>query len=101
MKGVLKSISPLSRSPELLLPSSKSSLTKRSDQEKGPECDSALKNKIPSETTKPVQEAMQEHRQCQLEAGNPVHFDFWWFSPVLFMFSHISKIKLFPVNQGF
>ncbi|XP_014740964.1 PREDICTED: breast cancer type 1 susceptibility protein isoform X1 [Sturnus vulgaris] len=58
------------RSPELLFPSSKSSLTKRSDLEKGPECDSVLKNKTSSEKTKPVQEAVQEHRQCQLEAEN-------------------------------
>ncbi|XP_062364378.1 breast cancer type 1 susceptibility protein [Cinclus cinclus] len=58
------------RSPELLLPSSKSSLTKRSDLEKGPECDSVLKSKTPSEKTEPVQEAVQEHRQCQLEAEN-------------------------------
>ncbi|XP_039943412.1 breast cancer type 1 susceptibility protein isoform X1 [Hirundo rustica] len=55
------------RSPELLLPSSESFLTKRSDLEKGPECDSVLKNKT-SEKTKPVQGAVQEHRQCQLEA---------------------------------
>ncbi|XP_068068501.1 breast cancer type 1 susceptibility protein isoform X1 [Anomalospiza imberbis] len=58
------------RSPELLLSSSKSSLTKRSDLEKGPECDSVLKNKTPSEKTKPVQEAVQEHGQCQLGAEN-------------------------------
>lgn len=58
------------RSPELFLPSSKSSLTKRSDLEKGPECDSVLQNETPSEKTKPVQEAVQEHRQCQLEAEN-------------------------------
>uniref|UniRef100_A0A8C3R170 RING-type E3 ubiquitin transferase n=1 Tax=Cyanoderma ruficeps TaxID=181631 RepID=A0A8C3R170_9PASS len=58
------------RSPELLLPPSKSSLTKRPDLEKGPECDSVVKNKTPSEKTKPVQEAVQEHRQCQLEAEN-------------------------------
>ncbi|XP_032934593.1 breast cancer type 1 susceptibility protein homolog isoform X2 [Catharus ustulatus] len=56
------------RSPELLLPSSESSLTKRPDLEKGPECDSVLKNQTPSEKTKPEQEAVQEHRQCQLEA---------------------------------
>ncbi|KAL2295220.1 hypothetical protein Nmel_018381, partial [Mimus melanotis] len=61
---------PLSRSPELLLPSSKSSLTKRSDLEEGPGCDSGLKNKTSSEKKKPVQEAVQEHRQCQLEAEN-------------------------------
>ncbi|XP_063035215.1 breast cancer type 1 susceptibility protein isoform X2 [Melospiza melodia melodia] len=58
------------RSPELLLSASKSSLRKRSDLEKGPECDSALQNKIPSEKTKPVQEAVQEHRQGQLETEN-------------------------------
>ncbi|XP_016159884.1 PREDICTED: breast cancer type 1 susceptibility protein isoform X2 [Ficedula albicollis] len=58
------------RSPELLLPSSKSSLTKRLDVEKGPGCDSVLKNKTPSEKTKPVQEAVQEHRECQLEGEN-------------------------------
>ncbi|XP_063259950.1 breast cancer type 1 susceptibility protein isoform X1 [Prinia subflava] len=59
------------RSPELLLPSSNSALTKRSDLEKGPEGDTCvLKNKTPSEKTKPVQEAVQEHRQCQLEAEN-------------------------------
>ncbi|XP_053821308.1 breast cancer type 1 susceptibility protein isoform X1 [Vidua chalybeata] len=58
------------RCPELLLSSSKSSLTKRSDLEKGPECDSVLKSKTPSEKTKPVQEAVQEHRQCQLGAEN-------------------------------
>ncbi|XP_017597399.1 PREDICTED: breast cancer type 1 susceptibility protein homolog [Corvus brachyrhynchos] len=57
------------RSPELLLPSSKSSSTQRSDLEKGLECDSVLKNESPSEKTKPVQEAVQEYRQCQLEAG--------------------------------
>ncbi|KAL9823704.1 breast cancer type 1 susceptibility protein isoform 2-T2 [Geothlypis trichas] len=54
------------RSPELLLSASKSSLRKRSDLEKGPECESAVQNKTPSENTKPV----QEHRQCQLEAEN-------------------------------
>ncbi|XP_031990364.1 breast cancer type 1 susceptibility protein isoform X1 [Corvus moneduloides] len=58
------------RSPELLLPSSKSSSTQRSDLEKGLECDSVLKNESPSEKTKPVQEAVQEYRQCQLEAEN-------------------------------
>uniref|UniRef100_A0A8C9MU06 RING-type E3 ubiquitin transferase n=1 Tax=Serinus canaria TaxID=9135 RepID=A0A8C9MU06_SERCA len=58
------------RSPELLLSASKSSLRKRSDLEKGPECYSALKNKTPSEKTKPVQEAVQEPRQCQPEAEN-------------------------------
>ncbi|XP_038019103.1 breast cancer type 1 susceptibility protein isoform X1 [Motacilla alba alba] len=58
------------RSPELLLSASKSSLRKKSDLEKGPECDSVLRNKTPSEKTKPVQEAVQEHRQCQLEAEN-------------------------------
>ncbi|RLV88866.1 hypothetical protein DV515_00015217, partial [Chloebia gouldiae] len=58
------------RCPELLLSSSKSSLTKRSDLEKGPECDSVLKNKTPSEKTTPVQEAVQEPGQCQLGAEN-------------------------------
>lgn len=58
------------RSPELLLPSSKSSLKKKSDLEKGHECDNVLKNETPSEETKPVQEAVQEYRQCQLEAEN-------------------------------
>ncbi|XP_066192910.1 breast cancer type 1 susceptibility protein [Sylvia atricapilla] len=58
------------RSPELLLPSSKSSLTKKSDLEKGPECDGVVKDKTPSEKTKPVQEAVEEHRQYQLEAEN-------------------------------
>ncbi|XP_015506655.1 breast cancer type 1 susceptibility protein isoform X2 [Parus major] len=58
------------RSPELVLSSSKSSSTKRSDLEKGPECDSVLKKETPSEKTKPVQEAVQEHRQCQLEEEN-------------------------------
>ncbi|XP_041282516.1 breast cancer type 1 susceptibility protein [Onychostruthus taczanowskii] len=60
----------INRSPELLLPSSKSSSRKRSDLEKGPECDSVLQTKTPSEKAKPVQEAVQEHRQCQLEAEN-------------------------------
>ncbi|XP_041318965.1 breast cancer type 1 susceptibility protein isoform X4 [Pyrgilauda ruficollis] len=60
----------INRSPELLLSSSKSSLKKRPDLEKGPECDSVLQTKTPSEKTKPVQEAVQEHRQCQLEAEN-------------------------------
>ncbi|XP_050767556.1 breast cancer type 1 susceptibility protein isoform X1 [Gymnogyps californianus] len=58
------------RSPELLLPSSKSCLFKRPDLEKGLQCDSVLKNKAPSEKTKPVQEAVQEYSQCQLEAEN-------------------------------
>ncbi|XP_066061050.1 breast cancer type 1 susceptibility protein isoform X1 [Chamaea fasciata] len=58
------------RSPELLLPSSKSSLTKKSDLEKGPECDSVVKNKTLSEKTKLVQEAEQEQTQCQLETEN-------------------------------
>nr|XP_031362927.1 breast cancer type 1 susceptibility protein [Lonchura striata domestica] len=58
------------RSPELLLSSSKSSSTKKSDLEKGPECDSVLKNKTPSEKTKPVQEAVQEHGQYQLGTEN-------------------------------
>ncbi|XP_072741868.1 breast cancer type 1 susceptibility protein isoform X4 [Ciconia boyciana] len=57
------------RSPELLLPSSKSCLLKRTDLEKGLQCDSVLKNKAPSEKTKPVEEAVQEHSQCHLEAG--------------------------------
>ncbi|XP_039553300.1 breast cancer type 1 susceptibility protein isoform X2 [Passer montanus] len=60
----------INRSPELLLSASKSSLRKKSDLEKGPESDSVLQNKTPSEKTKPVQEAVQEHRQCQPEAGN-------------------------------
>ncbi|XP_061875416.1 breast cancer type 1 susceptibility protein [Colius striatus] len=54
--------------PELLLPSSKSSVLKRSHLEKGLQCDSVLKNKAPSEKTKPVQEAVQEYSQCQSEA---------------------------------
>ncbi|KAM6368906.1 breast cancer type 1 susceptibility protein [Pluvialis apricaria] len=58
------------RSPELLLPSSKSCLLKRPDSEKGFQCDSVLKNKAPSEKTKPVQEAVQEYSQCHLEAEN-------------------------------
>ncbi|XP_064492535.1 breast cancer type 1 susceptibility protein isoform X2 [Pseudopipra pipra] len=58
------------RSPELLLPSSESCLLKRTDLEKGLECDSVLKNKPPCEKTKPVQEAVQEYRQCQLETEN-------------------------------
>ncbi|XP_027520664.1 breast cancer type 1 susceptibility protein [Corapipo altera] len=58
------------RSPELLLPSSESCLLKRPDLEKGLECDNVLKNKAPCEKTKPVQEAVQEHRQCQLETEN-------------------------------
>ncbi|XP_032567337.1 breast cancer type 1 susceptibility protein isoform X2 [Chiroxiphia lanceolata] len=58
------------RSPELLLPSSESCLLKRPDLEKGLECDSILKNKAPCEKTKPVQEAVQEYRQCQLETEN-------------------------------
>ncbi|XP_027751794.1 breast cancer type 1 susceptibility protein isoform X2 [Empidonax traillii] len=58
------------RSPELLLPSSESCLLKRSDLEKGPECDNVLKNKAACAKTKPVQEAVQEYRQCQLEAEN-------------------------------
>ncbi|KAM7081634.1 breast cancer type 1 susceptibility protein isoform 1-T2 [Ciconia maguari] len=56
------------RSPELLLPSSKSCLLKRTDLEKGLQCDGVLKNKAPSEKTKPVEEAVQEHSQCHLEA---------------------------------
>uniref|UniRef100_A0A8C3KAK3 RING-type E3 ubiquitin transferase n=1 Tax=Calidris pygmaea TaxID=425635 RepID=A0A8C3KAK3_9CHAR len=58
------------RSPELLLPSSKSSLLKRPDSEKGFHCDKVLKSKAPSEKTPPVQEAVQEYSQCQLEAEN-------------------------------
>ncbi|XP_029879004.1 breast cancer type 1 susceptibility protein isoform X4 [Aquila chrysaetos chrysaetos] len=58
------------RSPELLLPSSKSCLLKRPDLEKALQCDSILKNKAPSEKTKPVQEAVQKYSQCQLEAEN-------------------------------
>ncbi|XP_054657692.1 breast cancer type 1 susceptibility protein isoform X5 [Grus americana] len=58
------------RSPELLLPSSKSSLLKRPDLEKGRQCDSVLKSKAPSEKTRPVQEAVQEYSQCQLEGEN-------------------------------
>ncbi|XP_074018875.1 breast cancer type 1 susceptibility protein [Numenius arquata] len=58
------------RSPELLLPSSKSSSLKRPDSEKGFQSDKVLKSKAPSEKTKPVQEAMQEYSQCQLEAEN-------------------------------
>ncbi|XP_035759467.1 breast cancer type 1 susceptibility protein isoform X2 [Egretta garzetta] len=58
------------RSPELLLPSSKPCLLKRTDLEKDLQCDSVLKSKVPSEKTKPVQEAVQEYSQCQLEAGN-------------------------------
>ncbi|XP_009808601.2 breast cancer type 1 susceptibility protein [Gavia stellata] len=57
------------RSPELLLPSSKSCLLKRTDLAEGLQCDSVLKNKAP-EKTKPVQEAVQEYSQCQLEAEN-------------------------------
>ncbi|KAK4808652.1 hypothetical protein QYF61_020141, partial [Mycteria americana] len=55
---------------ELLLPSSKSCLLKRTDLEKGLQCDSVLKNKAPSEKTKPVEEAVQEYSQCHLEAEN-------------------------------
>ncbi|XP_069642338.1 breast cancer type 1 susceptibility protein isoform X3 [Haliaeetus albicilla] len=58
------------RCPELLLPSSKSCLLKRPDLEKALQCDSILKNKAPSEKTKPVQEAVQKYSQCQLEAEN-------------------------------
>ncbi|XP_076212735.1 breast cancer type 1 susceptibility protein isoform X2 [Aptenodytes patagonicus] len=58
------------RSPELLLPSSKSCLLKRTDLEKGLQCDSVLKSKASSEKAKPVQEAVQEYSQCQLEAEN-------------------------------
>ncbi|XP_027558104.1 breast cancer type 1 susceptibility protein isoform X2 [Neopelma chrysocephalum] len=58
------------RPPELLLPPSESCLLKRPDLEKGLECDSVLKNKAPCEKTKPVQEAVQEYRQCQLETEN-------------------------------
>ncbi|XP_014814683.1 PREDICTED: breast cancer type 1 susceptibility protein isoform X2 [Calidris pugnax] len=59
------------RSPELLLPSSKSSLLKkRPDSEKGLQSDKVLKSKAPSEKTPPVQEAVQGYSQCQLEAEN-------------------------------
>ncbi|KAM6334061.1 breast cancer type 1 susceptibility protein isoform 2-T12 [Alca torda] len=58
------------RSPELLLPSSKSRLLKRPDSEKGLQCDNIVKNKAPLEKTKPVQEAVPEYNQCQLEAEN-------------------------------
>ncbi|XP_009584978.1 PREDICTED: breast cancer type 1 susceptibility protein [Fulmarus glacialis] len=58
------------RCPELLLPTSKFCLLKRTDLEKGLQCDSVLKNKAPSEKTKPVQEAVQEYSQCHLEAEN-------------------------------
>ncbi|KAM6115052.1 breast cancer type 1 susceptibility protein isoform 2-T2 [Phoenicopterus ruber ruber] len=58
------------RSPELLLPSSKSCLLKRPDLEKVLQCDSVLKNKAASEKTKPVQEAVQEYSRCHLEAEN-------------------------------
>ncbi|KAJ7421114.1 breast cancer type 1 susceptibility protein isoform X1 [Willisornis vidua] len=57
-------------SPELLLPSSKSCLLERPDLEKSLECDSVQKYKTSSEKMKPVQEAVQEYRQCQLEAEN-------------------------------
>ncbi|KAM6042014.1 breast cancer type 1 susceptibility protein [Chlamydotis macqueenii] len=57
------------RSPELLLPSSKSHLFKRPHLEKGFRCDSVLKNKAP-EKTKPAHEAEQAYSQCQLEAEN-------------------------------
>ncbi|XP_075631063.1 breast cancer type 1 susceptibility protein isoform X4 [Balearica regulorum gibbericeps] len=57
------------RSPELLLPSSKSSSLKRPDLEKGRQCNSVLKNKA-SEKKRPVQEAVQEYSQCQLEGEN-------------------------------
>ncbi|XP_027661571.2 breast cancer type 1 susceptibility protein isoform X4 [Falco cherrug] len=58
------------RSPELLLPSSKSRSLKRLHLEKGLQCDSMPKNKAHSEKTKPVQEAVQEYSHCQLEAEN-------------------------------
>ncbi|PKU41272.1 breast cancer type 1 susceptibility protein [Limosa lapponica baueri] len=48
----------------------KESLSKRPDSEKGFQSDKVLKSKAPSEKTKPVQEAVQEHSQCQLEAEN-------------------------------
>ncbi|XP_010178499.1 PREDICTED: breast cancer type 1 susceptibility protein [Mesitornis unicolor] len=57
-----------SRCPELLLPSSKSCLVKRPNLEKGLQRGRGVKNKAPSERTKPVQEAAQEYRQCQLDA---------------------------------
>ncbi|XP_075299542.1 breast cancer type 1 susceptibility protein isoform X3 [Opisthocomus hoazin] len=63
-------IKEIERSPELLLPSSKSHLLMRTDLEKGLQCDTVLKNKGPSEKTKPVQEAVQECSQRQLEAEN-------------------------------
>ncbi|KAM6312199.1 breast cancer type 1 susceptibility protein isoform 2-T3 [Podargus strigoides] len=58
------------RSPELSLPSSKSCLLKRPNLEKDLQYDSVLKNKAPSEETKPVLETVQEYSQCQLEAEN-------------------------------
>ncbi|XP_055645651.1 breast cancer type 1 susceptibility protein isoform X1 [Falco peregrinus] len=58
------------RSPELLLPSSKSRSLKRLHLEKGLQCDSMSKNKAHSEKTKPAQEAVQEYSHCQLEAEN-------------------------------
>ncbi|XP_056218522.1 breast cancer type 1 susceptibility protein isoform X3 [Falco biarmicus] len=58
------------RSPELLLPSSKSRSLKRLHLEKGLQCDSMPKNKAHSEKTKPAQEAVQEYSHCQLEAEN-------------------------------
>ncbi|XP_040473250.1 breast cancer type 1 susceptibility protein isoform X4 [Falco naumanni] len=58
------------RSPELLLPSSKSRSLKRLHLEKGLQCDSVPKSKAHSEKTKPAQEVVQEYSQCQLEAEN-------------------------------
>ncbi|XP_074705528.1 breast cancer type 1 susceptibility protein isoform X2 [Strix aluco] len=58
------------RSPELLLPSSKSCLLKRPDLEKGLQCDGVLKSKAPSGMIKPVQEVVQDYSHCRLEAEN-------------------------------
>ncbi|KAM9267476.1 breast cancer type 1 susceptibility protein [Morus bassanus] len=58
------------RSPELLLPSSKSGSLKRTDLEKHLQCDSVMKNKAASGKTKPVQEVVQEYSQCRLGAEN-------------------------------
>ncbi|XP_071433718.1 breast cancer type 1 susceptibility protein [Pithys albifrons albifrons] len=57
-------------SPELLLPSSKSCLLERPDLEKSLESDGVQEYEISSEKMKPLQEAVQEYRQCQLEAEN-------------------------------
>ncbi|KAM6238603.1 breast cancer type 1 susceptibility protein [Porphyrio hochstetteri] len=69
-RQVLKPISPLSRSPELVLPSSKSSLLKTPDVEQDLQSSSVPRNKAPSEKTTPVWEARQEYSQCQLEGEN-------------------------------